>query len=232
MQLPETNLLEGRDSKMPSKYRLRRVFKPLVQGLARALVKLGCTPNGATIIVLASSIASVVFFLVVPLNWLAMMAYALVVFFTGVMDGVDGAIARTTGRKTRWGAVLDSTMDRYSDAVVFFTPGARELFRGDVISSSWLGLPVVGLIPLWAWAVVLVIGSYITSYVRARATLADPSLDVDVGMFGRSERLFIIVIASVCNVLPLAIVALAILTNMTAIYRVMEARRGLPAGKT
>ena len=160
-----------------------------------------------------------------------MIAYALLVFFTGVMDGVDGAIARTMGRKTRWGAVLDSTMDRYSDAVIFFTPAARELLRGDVVSSSWLGLPVVGFIPLWAWVMALVIGSYITSYVRARTTLADPSLDVDIGMFGRSERLFIIVVASACNVLPFAIVNLAILTNITAIYRVSEARRRLPAGK-
>jgi len=202
-----------------------------VQGLAKALAQRGCTPNQATGIMLGSSIASIAFFLVVPMCWPGMIAYALLVFFTGVMDGVDGAIARTMGRKTRWGAVLDSTMDRYSDAVIFFTPAARELLRGDVVSSSWLGLPVVGFIPLWAWVMALVIGSYITSYVRARTTLADPSLDVDIGMFGRSERLFIIVVASACNVLPFAIVNLAILTNITAIYRVSEARRRLPAGK-
>ncbi len=223
--------MECRDGKMPSKFRLRVVFKPLVQGSARALARLGCTPNQATGLMLALSIATFAFFLVVPLCWLAMIAYALLVFVTGVMDGVDGAIARSTGQKTRWGAVLDSTMDRYSDALIFFTPAARELLRDDVVSSSFFGLPVVGLVPLWAWAMALAIGSYMTSYVRARTTLADPSADVDVGMFGRSERLFAIVVAAACNVLPIVIVFLAVVTNITAVYRVAGARKWLPAGK-
>ncbi len=216
---------------MPSRFRLRVVFRPLVQGLAKVLARLGCTPNQATGIMLASSIASLAFFLVMPLCWSSMIAYALLVFFTGVMDGVDGAIARSTGQKTRWGGVFDSTMDRYSDAMIFFTPAARDLLEGDVVASSWLGLPGVGLVPLWAWAMALVLGSYMTSYVRARTTLADNSVDVDIGMFGRSERLFIVVVAAACNVLPIAIVVLAVLTNITAIYRVAGARRKLPAGK-
>jgi phosphatidylglycerophosphate synthase len=213
---------------MPSRFRLRVIFKHLVQGLAKALARLGCTPNQATAITLALSAASLVFFLVVPLGWPSIFVYALFVFATGVMDGVDGAIARATGRKTRWGGVFDSTMDRYSDALIFFTPAARELLRGDVISSSWLGLPVVGLVPLWAWSLASVIGSYMTSYVRTRTTLADPSADVDVGMFGRSERLFMIVVAAACNLLPIAIVVLAAVTNITAIYRITDARKRLP----
>src|SRR5512137_975768 len=145
---------------MPSRFRLRVIFKPLVQRFARGLARLGCTPNQATTIMFSLSIASFVFFIVVPLFWVIMIVYALLVFITGVMDGVDGAIARATGQKTHWGALYDSTMDRYSDALIFFTPAVRELFRGDVISSSWFGLPVVGLVPLWVWSLVLVIGSY------------------------------------------------------------------------
>jgi CDP-diacylglycerol--glycerol-3-phosphate 3-phosphatidyltransferase len=212
---------------MPSRFRLRVLFKPLVQGFARGLARLGCTPNQATTIMLALSVVSFVFFLVVPLFWATMLVYALLVFITGVMDGVDGAIARATGQKTRWGAVYDSTMDRYSDALIFFTPAVRELFRGDVISSSCLGLPAVGIVPLWVWTLALVIGSYMTSYVRARTTLVDPTVDVDVGAFGRSERLFLIVVASACNVLPVSIVTLAVMTNATALFRVKDARRKL-----
>ena len=216
---------------MPSRFRLRAIFKPLVQRLAKGLARRGCTPNQATALTFVLSAASLVFFLVVPLCWPSMFVYALIVFITGVMDGVDGAIARATGQKTRWGGVFDSTMDRYSDALIFFTPAARELLRGDVVSSSWLGLPVVDLVPLWAWALVLVIGSYMTSYIRARTTLADPSADVDVGMFGRSERLFMIVVAAACNLLPIAIVVLAAVTNITAVYRVIDARKRLPMEK-
>ena len=46
---------------MPSRFRLRVVFKPLVQGLAKGLAKLGCTPNQATALTLALSIASFAF---------------------------------------------------------------------------------------------------------------------------------------------------------------------------
>ncbi len=216
---------------MPSRFRLRVIFKPLVQGLAKGLARHGCTPNQVTTFTLALSAASLAFFFVVPLSWPIMAVYALIIFFTGVMDGVDGAIARSTGQKTRWGGVFDSTLDRYSDALIFFTPAVRELFRGDVVSSSWLGLPAVGLVPLWVWSLVLVIGSYITSYVRARTTVADPSADADVGMFGRSERLFTIVVAAALNLLPIAIVALAAVTNITTIFRVVDARKRLPEEK-
>lgn len=212
---------------MPSRFRLRVIFKPLVQGAARGLARLGCTPNQATGLMLALSIASIVYFIAVPLSWATMIVYALLVLVIGIMDGVDGAIARTTGQKTRWGAVFDSTMDRYSDALIFFTPAARELCRGDAISSSWLGLPVAGTIPLWTWGLLLVIGSFMTSYVRARTTLADPAMDADVGAFGRSERLFTIVVLSACNLLPVAIVVLAVVTNITAAYRILDARKGL-----
>ena len=215
---------------MPSRFRLRVVFKPLVVGTARCLARLGVTPNQATGIMLTFSIACVVYFLLVPMNWVMVIGFGILVFITGVFDGVDGAIARLTNAKTHFGAVLDSSMDRISDPLIFFVPAVRELLAGDVLSASWLRVPFLWVVPLWAWSFALVIGAYMTSYVRTRATLADPSLDADVGLLGRSERLFMIVIASVVNVLPFIIVILAILANITAVFRINDVKKSL-AGK-
>jgi phosphatidylglycerophosphate synthase len=215
---------------MPSRFRLRVIFKPLVLGTAKGLIRLGVSPNQATGIMLAFSIACIVYFLLVPINWVMLIGFGILVFITGVFDGVDGAIARLTNAKTHFGAVLDSSMDRISDPIIFFVPAVRELLSGDVISVSWLHVSFLWVVPLWAYSFALVIGAYMTSYVRTRATLADPALDADVGLLGRSERLFIIVVASVMNVLPIIIVALAILTNITAVFRVNDARKSL-AGK-
>ncbi|HME51583.1 MAG TPA: CDP-alcohol phosphatidyltransferase family protein [Candidatus Lokiarchaeia archaeon] len=215
---------------MPSRFRLRIVFKPLVLGTARCLAKVGITPNQATGMMLALSIACVVYFLLVPMSWFMLIGFGILVFITGVFDGVDGAIARLTSAKTRFGAVLDSSMDRISDPIIFFVPAIRELLAGDVLSASWLHLPILWDVPLWAWSFMLVVGAYMTSYVRTRATLADSSLDADIGLLGRSERLFLVVVASVVNILPLAIVVLAILTNITAVFRIKDAKKGL-AGK-
>ena len=212
---------------MPSRFRLRVVFKPLVLGTAKILAKIGVTPNQATGIMLACSIACVVYFLLVPMNWIMLIGFGILVFITGVFDGVDGAIARLTNAKTRFGAVLDSSVDRISDPIIFFVPAVRELISGDVVPASWLSVPFLWLVPLWTWSFALVIGAYMTSYVRTRATLADPSLDADVGLLGRSERLFLIVVASMANVLPFIIVVLAILTNITALFRINDARKGL-----
>ena len=215
---------------VPSKFRLRVVFKPLVVGTAKGLIKIGVTPNQATGIMLALSITCVVYFLLVPMNLIMLIGFGILVFITGVFDGVDGAIARLSNAKTHFGAVLDSSMDRISDPVIFFVPAVRELLRGDLISTTWLQLPALWIVPLWVWSFFLVIGAYMTSYVRTRATLADPALDADVGLLGRSERLFLIVVASILNVLPFMLVVLAILTNITALFRINDAKKGL-AGK-
>lgn len=179
---------------------------------------------------LALSIACVIYFLLVPINWFMLIGFGILVFITGVFDGVDGAIARLTSSKTRFGAVLDSSMDRISDPIIFFVPAVRELLSGDVLSTSWLYTPFLWIVPLWVWSFALVVGAYMTSYVRTRATLADPSLDADVGLLGRSERLFLIVVASVMNVLPLIMVILAILTNVMAVFRINDAKKSI-AGK-
>lgn len=212
---------------VPSKFRIRRIFKPFVVKIARSLAKKGMTPNNATIVMLLSSIGVFLYLVFVPLNWVTIAIYGGIVFSIGIFDGIDGSIARITNTSSKFGGILDSSLDRISDALIFFAPAARELFKNDMIDASVLKLSFLWIVPIWFWTICLVIGAFMTSYIRARATLADKRADTDVGLLGRSERLIIIVILAILNLIPLAIVILAFLANGTAIYRLIKARNSL-----
>ena len=154
------------------------------------------------------------------------MIFGILVFTVGILDGVDGSIARLTSNSTRFGGIFDSTIDRFSDALVFFGPALREMFSGDFLDASFLSLKAIS-IPMWFWAFLVFIGAYMTSYIRARANLVDKNVDMDVGLLGRSERLFLLVIASLANCIPIGMVILVIITNVTALYRLKKARDGI-----
>src|SRR4029453_10889619 len=88
----------------------RRTAERLVAPLAR----IGVTPNGLTI---CGFLLNAVAALLLAVG--AFLPGALMVLFAGAFDMLDGALARATNRKTDFGAFFDSTVDRYSEAVVF-----------------------------------------------------------------------------------------------------------------
>ena len=93
---------------MPSKFRVRYIFRPLVNIIAKGLSKIGITPNIATILMLISAIlsfVSLVFFS-------HLLIFAIFIFITGILDGVDGAIARLTNKSTKLGGFFDSITGR------------------------------------------------------------------------------------------------------------------------
>jgi phosphatidylglycerophosphate synthase len=210
---------------MPSRFRLRIIFKPLVQAVAKGFARAGWSPNTVTSLVIILSAGALAWLLLAPLGYWSIVVFGAIVFVVGVLDGVDGALARLTGRSTKFGGIYDSSVDRLSDAAIFFAPALREVISGGMLRVSWLPLPWLWVLPFWAWSFLLVIGTYMISYIRARATLADPAIDADVGLLGRSERLFVLVVASACNVIPLIIVVLAVLVNATAIFRLIRVRK-------
>ncbi|MCK4238818.1 MAG: CDP-alcohol phosphatidyltransferase family protein, partial [Candidatus Lokiarchaeota archaeon] len=75
---------------MPSKFRLRYIFRPLINKLAKILGRIGLTPNYATAIMLILSFFCFIFLTVLKIEWL----FGIFVFLVGIFDGVDGAIAR------------------------------------------------------------------------------------------------------------------------------------------
>jgi CDP-diacylglycerol--glycerol-3-phosphate 3-phosphatidyltransferase len=131
-----------------------------------------------------------------------------------VFDMLDGRVARLRGRETRFGAYLDSTMDRYSDML---------LYMGLLILYARLernGLMVL----VWVAA----FGSFMTSYARARAESLIPRCPV--GLMERPERVVMIIAGALLNRMVAVLWVIAILSNVTAIQRIVytyvELKRG------
>ena len=132
-------------------------------------------------------------------------AGGLVALVASVFDMLDGRVARLRGRETKFGAFLDSTMDRYSDMVLYM--GVMILYaRVDNTPH---------MILVWVAA----FGSFMTSYARARAETLVPSCTV--GFLERPERLVLLIVGALTNRMTAALWIIAILSNVTAIQRVV-----------
>ncbi|MBD3193902.1 MAG: hypothetical protein GF317_02530 [Candidatus Lokiarchaeota archaeon] len=168
---------------MPSKFRLRYVFKPLIKVLAKGLNKIGLSPNMATILMLINSIVSILFLIILE----NLLLFSIFVFLTGIFDGIDGAIARLENKSSAFGGYFDSVMDRFSEFVILF--GLLIYFR-DFILWNIIDMKLIILITL--------LGSIMISYSRARVEVLYKG-DFDIGLMARSERLFYIFLTMIIS---------------------------------
>jgi len=143
-----------------------RLFSPLVQALARTPV----TPNMITVAGTVGVAAPCL--LMFPVGWLFPGAATATVFV--LMDMLDGQLARIKGSSGKFGAFLDSTMDRLADAAVF----------GGITIWFMRSDHLLGVVSLFCLA-----GGMSVSYVKARAESL--GLNADVGIIERPERLII-----------------------------------------
>jgi CDP-diacylglycerol--glycerol-3-phosphate 3-phosphatidyltransferase len=138
----------------------------------------------------------------------------LVALAAAVFDMVDGRVARLRGRETRFGAYLDSTMDRYSDML---------LYLGLMILYARLDETLL-MVLVWVAA----FGGFMTSYARARAESLIPRCTV--GLMERPERVVLLILGAVLNRMVAVLWIIAVLSNITAIQRVVytyvELKRG------
>lgn len=135
---------------------------------------------------------------------------SLVFIASGLVDSLDGTLARYQGRSTRFGAFLDSTLDRLAEGVILGAIGLT--FAQD--GQDW------ALIACF----VALTASFLVSYARARAEgLSIPGSSA--GLMGRPERLVIVgaglFLGGVGNVLAVLMVILAGLSAMTAAHRIL-----------
>ena len=159
---------------MASKFRLRYIFRPLVNLIAKGLIRIGVTPNLATIIMLSFSVLSFIS-LVFFRN---LLCFSIFVFTTGIMDGCDGAIARLTNNSTKFGGFFDSFMDRFSEFFIFL---GLLIFSKNKFLWGFIDMKLIIFISFLA--------SIMISYSRARAEVFFKG-DFDIGLMARSERLF------------------------------------------
>lgn len=173
-----------------------------IKPLAASMVALGLSPNHVTMIgFLVSMVSAYAFF---ASN--AAVGGGLLLF-AGLFDILDGAVARISGRVTKWGGVLDSTLDRYSDIII--------------ISGIILG----GLCDAF-WGLLSIMGSVMVSYVRARGEVEGVKLS-SVGLMERAERMVLIAISAIIGYTWAGIILLAILTNVTVCQRLIHVRSSL-----
>lgn len=133
---------------IPSSFR-SRVRSTIEQPVARVFGRLGLTPNALTLIGLGIAVVAAWFAAVQA--WLIA---GLLVAFGAIFDLFDGALARATGKTSRFGAFLDSTMDRAGEAVVYIGVGIG------LLTLSTSGTVV---------AVVAMAAAFLVSYTRARS---------------------------------------------------------------
>ncbi len=179
----------------------------LPKTVGKYLSKVGLTPNGATTIgfifaILAPVLAYFKYFIAIPI----------MIILSGLMDIVDGAIARATNKTTKFGAYLDSLTDRISDMLFF------------------LALIFVGLNPYLS---IIALGfSEVVSYARSKGELLGIKME-GVGLLERSERLILLFIASILALLKyylignIIIVIIAILGAITIYQRSAKVKEAL-----
>ncbi|MBI2322919.1 MAG: CDP-alcohol phosphatidyltransferase family protein [Chloroflexi bacterium] len=191
--------------------RLRAPAQGLLRPVALGLARAGLTPNTLTVLGLVLNVAAGLVLATGQPLWGA--AAVLVASF---FDMLDGLVARVAGRATPFGAFLDSTLDRYAEAALCGGILVWHVRDGQVVEA------------LLSYAAV--IGSLLVSYARARAE--GLGLHGEVGWLPRPERVALLAAGLLLGALwPLlwtaALALLALLTNLTAVQRIVYVRRQL-----
>jgi CDP-diacylglycerol--glycerol-3-phosphate 3-phosphatidyltransferase len=209
---------ENRNSKIEQAY-LRIIGK-----IAAWIAKIGVGPTSLTVIGLVLAVIAGFFM------WTGhLIIGGIFLFIGGFADSLDGAVARNSGKVTRFGAILDSTFDRYAEFAVFLG------FYG------YLGLSRARMVGVFqVVAIIALIGSVMVSYIRARSE--GLGVKCDVGFWQRPERVIALGTASILTgllnpifirisydwlhdiIIKLVLILLAVGTNSTAITRLLHSR--------
>jgi CDP-diacylglycerol--glycerol-3-phosphate 3-phosphatidyltransferase len=176
----------------------------VVEPMAVALLNLGLTPNRMTVLGLGFSVATAV-----CLAYGQITAGGLILLLSGPFDALDGAMARLSGRVTKFGGFLDSVTDRWSEMVVLL---------GLLYFYLQHGQPGPVLL-----AFIASMGSVMVSYTKARAE--GLGLECKIGLLSRVERYLVFSVLLTLNQPLLALWIVAVLANATALQRMWHVWR-------
>jgi CDP-diacylglycerol--glycerol-3-phosphate 3-phosphatidyltransferase len=176
---------------------------------ARILSKTGVTPNTLTVMGFLVSVAAGV--LIAKEYFLV---GGLVTLFAGAFDLLDGPLARTTGKVSKFGGFLDSALDRLSEAAVLAGILAYYAFN----DGTWESLLAFGCF----------VGSVMVSYLRARAE--GLGVKCEVGIFTRVERVIVMSIGLMFGqwydlAIPIMLGIITALAFVTVIQRLIHVQR-------
>ena len=194
---------------------LQKVIYYLINPLIKGMIKIGITPNFITttgfILNLFATGLMIYAAIYDPSNTTIIGYAGGVIIFAGLFDMMDGRLARLGNMQSTFGALWDSTLDRYSELFTLF------------------GILFYLLANQWVWSGIItflaIIGSIMVSYVRARGE--GLGIDVKVGFMQRPERVVATTIGSIvcgaCNslwALAVPMMLIALLANITAFWRI------------
>jgi archaetidylinositol phosphate synthase len=203
--------------------KLKQEVQQMLTMEAKAAHSIGLTPNRISglgiILALSAGLAYAEW-----KNWPFSLHTAIILLLlSGFCDALDGVVARLYQQTTAFGGFLDSLLDRYADAAVYV----------GIIMSGLLSGPCDLL-----WGLAALTGSLLVSYSRARAEATNVKME-SVGIVERAERIIILVIASIVaiywqptTVMGVAIILLAILSNLTVLQRSLYAYEKLKKKET
>ncbi len=186
----------------------RQAARMLTNPLVPLISKLKLTPD---IVTVTGIVLNLVAAIVIGFGYL--LAGGIIFLLAGLFDMLDGALARYMEKTTRFGALLDSTADRITEGAIF------------------LSLIFVTGVSVWpfnvTWELVLIflalIGSYLTSYIRARAE--GLNIDCTVGLFTRVERVIILALGLLLSQVFIALAIVVVLSFVTVGQRLVHVWR-------
>jgi archaetidylinositol phosphate synthase len=177
-----------------------------VQKIVIPLGKIGITPNMLTILGLLLASLTGYLYTLTPKNRIYTIYCGVLILISGFLDAIDGVLARSTAKVTRFGGFFDSVADRYSDAIIYT----------GIIFASLCDL-FIGLVTL--------ISSMLVSYTRARAEMEGVNM-AGVGIAERAERMIFLSICSIAafwweQAIDYGIILLGALSILTVLQRIL-----------
>ncbi len=184
--------------------KLRGMFKGVLEAVAKLFMKVGLTANSVTVLGLLGSIgAGVLVALGYPL-WAGV-----ILLLMAPLDAVDGTMARLSGKSSKFGAFLDSFIDRYDELFVYAGILYWYTTQNDLL----------GVMLCFAAAS----GAVMVSYARARAEAL--GFEAKVGVMTRVERAIVMIVGLLFGIVPIALGIIAVLAHLTALLRLSAVRK-------
>lgn len=205
--------------------RLVAKLKPL----ADVFIRLGLTPNQISLLSLILGFACAYFFF-----QRAFIIGSLMLFLSGLLDLIDGTVARQQETESDFGAVIDWIVDKYVDAIVLLGIG----LSGIPIASVFITLsPDVVPVVDFAFITIAIVGSMMNTFIkpvvyaevgyheRKNGKINDPL--EGIGFFGRPETLIVLILGGFSGYIWLSVLIVAFCTNLSAIQRIAYLYRRL-----
>ena len=205
---------------------LQKIIYHFIDPIINLMLKMGITPNGITAAGFVGNLIALWFFLDAAQCWNngARNPYTLIgwggfiILAAGLFDMMDGRLARTGNLSSKFGALWDSTLDRYSELVTLF--GICLIF----VKADWFWMSVTTFAAM--------VGSVMVSYVRARAE--GLGIECKVGFMQRPERVVVTAATAIVSGITAELwwmaggmILIAILANITACWRILHCYKEL-----